>query len=86
MLDIRTVIKSLTPANRNFVKQAYYKLFPNASESRFKNVMSRPDELSFDAKEINRLSKLFIEVDGKYVLNPSDELFALIEEPVEANV
>lgn len=80
MLDIRTTIKSLIPDDRNFVKDAYYRLFPDAAKSRFKNVLRR-DDVKFNAKEINKLSKLFIEVDGKSVLNPSDDLFTLIGEP-----
>lgn len=78
-MDVISKIKGLpTRQDRSFVKKAFYKMFPDAKDSRFKNALSRED-VPFNSKEIFELNKLFVKnEDGKYVLDQSQEVLQLI--------
>ncbi|PWK20278.1 hypothetical protein LV89_03820 [Arcicella aurantiaca] len=83
IIDVKSAIKSLNQADRALVGRAFYKHFPKASESRFKNVIGQ-QSMEFDAIERNALAKHLIEVDenGKVMLDCSDEFMEFIGETV----
>lgn len=78
-MDLLSVIKFLPATDKRRVEKAYKVLFPDASETRYRNIVSI-GSTSFDSKEENVLSKLFIEVNGRWKLNGTDEFFQLIGE------
>lgn len=81
MIDIKPAIKNMTDADRRLVKRLYYALFPNAAEYRYRNVLLHGNN-EFSAIERNALAKYLIEVNGKILLDSSDEFLTLIGEPI----
>jgi hypothetical protein len=82
IIDVKSAIKSLKPVDRALMGKAFYKHFPNASESRWRNVTGQP-KMDFNAIERNALSKHLIEVEGVGImLDCSDEFMEFIGETV----
>jgi hypothetical protein len=81
IIDVKSAIKSLNPADRALVGRAFYKHFPEAPESRFKNVIGQ-ERMEFDAIERNALGSHLIEVNGKVMLDCSDSFIKFIGETI----
>lgn len=78
-IDVKTKIKNLNPTDRGRVEKAFKILLPESADTRFINVL-RNSKFDFDSREEAILEKLFVEINGKWKLNGTQEFFQLIGE------
>ncbi len=81
LIEVKKTISSLSVEDRKMVREAYYSHFNKNAPNRFNNIMFR--SVDFNVPEKRFLSKLFVIVNDKPILNYNHQIFDQLEKPLE---